>query len=667
MGEMKYKRLFEPVKIVRTLFRNRIFSSPQDIYRLTSENFLDDNATAFYELKALGGFASVCVGDVMVDSRAGHSHPFQLRGDDIKGRGSFTRTANAIRRHGAVAAAELNHAGKNSGVMARNEGFIYGLIDEIRPDGIEVRAMDEEWIGRLIKCYADAAVFMKQCGYGMITLHGGHGWLLAQFMSPRDNRRADRWGGSFENRMRFPLAVIEAVRHAVGPDMPLEIRISGSECLEDGYDIDEGVKIAMALDGKVDLIHVSAGHHEVESASMITHPTMFLPDGVNVKYAAEIKKHVSTPVATVGALTDPAMMNEIIVSGKADIIQLGRQTLADPDLPLKARSGREDEINQCLRCMTCFSSSTASGIFYCATNPVIGHEFDVIYGASPRKAKTVLVAGGGVAGMQAALTACEMGHRVILCEKTGALGGTLRCERDVPFKKKLHLYLDRQALRVSRAAIEVKLNTEVTPDLARSFRPDVIIAALGAQPVVPNIPGIGNSVMAEDVYRDHTIAGKRVAIIGGGLVGLELGIYLAQLGRSVTVVEMLPATLATVGDAGTSEMISNPALLEAGANVVHGIALSEQLKKLPNMEITVSAKALEVSAQGLLIMEQGGQRFIDADTVVCAVGQRPLSDESAAMYDCAPEFYQIGDCLAPRNILTATQTAYQIARDIGRV
>ena len=674
---MKYKQLFEPIKLGRTLFRNRIFSSPQDIYRLTSENFLDDNATAFYEVKALGGFASVCVGDVMVDSRAGHSHPFQLRGDDVKGRGSLTRTANAIKRHGAVAAAELNHAGKNSGVMAKNEGFIYGLVDEIRPDGVEIRAMDEAWIERLIKCYADTAVFAKQCGYGMITLHGGHGWLIAQFMSPRDNKRTDRWGGSLENRMRFPLAVIEAVRRGVGPDVPIEVRISGSECLEDGYDIDEGVRIAKALDGKVDLIHVSAGHHEVESASMVTHPTMFLPDGVNVKYAAEIKKHVSTPVATVGALTDPGMMNEIILSGQADVVQLGRQTLADPDLPLKARSGNEDEINKCMRCMTCFSCSTSSGIFYCATNPVIGHEFDVLYDTPPRKSKTVVVAGGGVGGMQAALTAAERGHYVILCEKTAELGGVLRCERNVPFKKKLDDYLNAQVLRISRAPIEVRMNTELTPELARSLRPDVIIAALGAQPVVPDITGIENALMAEDVYLNPEKAGERVVIIGGGLVGLELGVFLARFGhsrdgaadkeRTVEIVEMLPSTLASVSEAGTSEMISNPGQLEAGANVVHGIAISEQLKALPNIRLTVSAKVLEIAADGVTIGERGAQRFIGADTVICAVGRRPLSDEAAVLYDCAPEFYQIGDCVTPKNILTATQTAYQIARDIGRV
>ncbi|MDR1217318.1 MAG: hypothetical protein LBJ99_01900, partial [Oscillospiraceae bacterium] len=312
MQTHKFPKLFEPISLGGAFFRNRIFSSPQDTYRLTAENFLNDDATAFYEVKALGGFASVCLGDLMVDSLAGHSHPFQLRGDDVKGRVSLTKTLNAITRHGAVAAVELNHAGGNGGVLyelagapygvsgikldGAQEGFIYGVSDGER-EGVPVREMPQEWIERLIKCYAEAAAFSKKCGAGMITLHGGHGWLLAQFMSRAANRRRDDWGGALRNRMRFPLAVIKAVRAAVGPAVPIEIRISGAEHIPGGYDIDEGVRIAKALDGRVDLIHVSAGHHENDAASMITHPTMFLPDGVNVKYAAAVKKSVKTPVA----------------------------------------------------------------------------------------------------------------------------------------------------------------------------------------------------------------------------------------------------------------------------------------------------------------------------------------------------------------------------------
>ncbi|MDR1572703.1 MAG: FAD-dependent oxidoreductase, partial [Clostridiales Family XIII bacterium] len=649
------------------LFRNRIFSSPQDTYRLTSENFLDDDATAFYEIKALGGFASVCLGDFMVDSRAGHSHPFQLRGDDVRGRASLTRTANAIARHGAVAAVELNHAGKNGNVMAEREGFIYGPSDETRADGVEIRAMDEAWIERLIACYAGAAALAKQCGFGMITLHGGHGWLPAQFMSPRDNKRRDRWGGSLENRMRFTLALIEAVRRAVGPAVPIEIRISAVECVQGGYGLDEGVAIAKALDGKVDLLHISAGHHEEDAASMVSHPTMFAPDGVNVKYAAEIKKHVKTPVATVGALCDPAQLEEIIAAGQADVVALGRQTLADPLFPRKARTGRADEINQCLRCMSCFSVNTLSGVFYCATNPVIGREREAMRLAPARAKKKVLVVGGGVAGMQAALTASEQGHTVALYEKSDRLGGVLLCEENIPFKHKLALYLKRQALRVSRAPIELRLNTEVTPALARECAPDVIIAALGARPVVPAIPGIDgpNVVLAEDVYRDPSRAGQGVVIMGGGLVGLELGVFLAQEGKGVTIVEMLPETIATRKEAPVSERIGGSLALESGTNIVHGVALAQEIKKLPNLRILVSARVLAIDAAGCTAESAAGVQRLTADTVICAAGRRPLLEEGAALHSCAPEFYQIGDCLAAKNILDATQTAYQAACDIG--
>ena len=670
---MKYKRLFEPIQLGRQYFRNRIFASPQDFPGLTSDRFLTRDGTAFYERKAMGGFASVCVGDFMVDSRAGHSHPFQLRGDDAKGKVSLTLTANAITRHGAVASVELNHAGVNANIMAEREGFIYGFTDGVRPDGIPVRAMDEAYLEHLIECFARGAAFAKQCGFNMVTIHGGHGWLFSQFMSPRDNKRTDRWGGTFENRMRLPLAAIEAIRKAVGPGFPVEIRISGAEYLGgEGYDLDYGVAIAKALDGHVDLIHVSAGHHEIDAASMVTHPSMFMPDGVNVHLAAEIKKHVKTPVATVGALTDPEQMEEIIASGQADVVQLGRQSLADPDLPLKARTGREDEIVKCLRCYNCFSYSTMGGVFYCAVNPVIGNELECILGTPPRKRKTVLIAGGGIGGMQAALTASERGHRVVLCEKSDRLGGVLRCEKNIPFKKHLEEYLDLQARLISRAPIEVRLNTPATPELALSLKPDVIIAALGSRPIKPPIPGIdrGNVRGAEDVYNNPALAGEKTVILGGGLVGLELGVYLAQTGRDVTVVEMLPRTCASEDDRETSERFGSPfGGMVVGDPLVHGIAIREYLKANPElkMEIHTSTKAVEIADKGVVVEDGGGTRTIGADTVVYAVGQKPLREEAQALSGCAPEFYALGDCVTPRNIFAATQAAWSIARDIGRV
>jgi 2,4-dienoyl-CoA reductase-like NADH-dependent reductase (Old Yellow Enzyme family) len=269
----------------------------------------------------------------------------------------------------------------------------------------------------------------------MVTVHGGHGWLLTQFMSPTTNTRKDSWGGSFDNRMRFTLSVVDAIRKAVGPKFPIEFRMSGDEICEGGYDIRYGVEIAKQLDGKVDLIHVSTGNHEVPASFIMTHPNMFLEEGCNVKYAAEIKKHVKTPVATVGALTDPAYMEEIIASGQADVGQLARELMVDPDFVNKVRTGREDDAHRCLRCGTCISSAFLNRCLYCAINPKFGTFVDNKFEIPAAKPKTVLVVGGGVGGMQAALTAAERGHKVILCEKSGRLGGALDCERKVPFKQ----------------------------------------------------------------------------------------------------------------------------------------------------------------------------------------------------------------------------------------
>jgi len=666
MSCSKYKHLFEPITLGKTLFKHRIFASPQDHPDLTANLQLTAEARAFYELKALGGFASVNVGDFMVE-KEGHSHPWQLDGDGNFGKASMFRTANAITRHGAVAAIELNHAGVNSGYVYP-EGFVWGMTDGVRPDGVEIRAMTDERIEQLIRKYAEAAAYARQCGFGMITIHAGHGWGIHQFLSPRENTRTDKWGGSFENRMRFPLAVVEACRKVVGNATPIEVRISGSEWLPDGYGIEEGVEIAKAFDGKVDLIHVSAGHHEIDYASMRTHPTMFLEDGCNVQFAAEIKKHVKTPVATVGALTDVAHMEEIIASGQADVVCLARQSLADPDLPIKAMLGKEDEINKCMRCFTCFSNSTLGGVFYCASNPVIGNELESLYDTPPRVHKKVLVAGGGIGGMQAALTLSDRGHDVILCEKTGSLGGVLQCEKNIPFKKKLEEYIDLQRRKISRREnIEVHLNTEVTAEVAAGFNADVVIAALGSRPVKPPVKGIDSAKVqgAEDIYYDFDKAGKNCAILGGGLVGLELGVALAMTGREITVVEMMPTTIASEKTGDTSERMGQ-VTMAAGEPLVHGVALCEMIKTLPNMTIKTSSKALEVTEEGLVVETPDGVETIPAETVIYAAGQRPLREEALALRCAAPEFYQLGDCVTPKNILAATQAAYHIARDIGR-
>jgi 2,4-dienoyl-CoA reductase-like NADH-dependent reductase (Old Yellow Enzyme family) len=318
MNQLKYKHLFEPITLGKTVFRNRIFASPTGFQNGDHLCLPSKELIAYYELKALGGAASVTMGDCLVDSQNGRVTKVEFPLDDPDQKGPLASLCKAITRHGAVASVELQHGGMYARTSGERLGYLWGpsgMMLPFRPGGspqvktdgtfIEVREMTEEMIGYTISRFGDAALFAKQRGFGMVMVHGGHGWLVSQFMSDRTNQRKDRWGGSLENRMRFPLAIIDDIRRKCGRDFPIEFRMSGSECNSEGYDIDEGIELAKALDGKVDLLHVSAGNHEIFDVFFVTHPSMFHEDGCNVKYAAEVKKHVKTPVATVGALTDP--------------------------------------------------------------------------------------------------------------------------------------------------------------------------------------------------------------------------------------------------------------------------------------------------------------------------------------------------------------------------
>ncbi|MDR3210242.1 MAG: FAD-dependent oxidoreductase [Oscillospiraceae bacterium] len=645
---LKYPKLFEPIKLANTTFSSRLFASPISTRALDAENRPTPEAIAFYERKARGGAASVCVGDCVVDAAAGMFGGDMLSLEDEGARRALNRLTRAISRHGAVASAELQHAGLYSRA-ARERGLpVYGPVGGEDADGNAILEMPEARILEIIEKFAQAAIFAKACGFGMVTLHGGHGWLLSQFMSSKVNTRRDRWGGSLENRMRLPLAVCDAVRRAVGSGFPIEIRISGSEVSPRGYDLDEGIAIAKSLDGHVDLLHVSAGHHEFPEVFCVTHPSVFARDSENIRFAAAIKRHVAMPVASVGAHCDPELLEEILASGQADVIELARALLADPDLPNKARAGRAAEIRPCLRCLQCFSGLLANGQIYCAVNPEIGCEPEYAAALPESEPKTVLIAGGGVAGMQAAITAARRGHRVVLCEKSERLGGALKCEEDVPFKQKIRDYLAYQAAQIAALPVEVRLNTPATAELARALAPDVIIAALGARPVQPRNPGIDlpHVAAAEDVYANPELtreAGK-IVILGGGLVGAELAIHLAGPGRGVTVVEMAPA-------------------LGNGGNALHQLALDVEIERR-GITLALGTKALEITPDGVRCENAAGAAFIPADTVVYAVGQSPLIDEALALRSEAPVFRAVGDCSVPKNITQATAAAEAAARGI---
>ena len=636
----KYPALFSPLKVGGTVLKNRIVAAPMTYPILTSDGCLTPEAIAFYELRAKGGAATVTVSEVIVDSKMGKYYPVQVVLDAPNAKDSLAMAARAIKRHGAVASIELSHGGK----YALTDGPALGPSDEYSDRVQTVRAMTKDDIKALLGHYAYAAKMCKDAGFEMMLIHSGHGWLLQQFLSPTTNFRTDEYGGSLQNRARLALEVFDTIRSVVGPGFPLEVRLSAEEYMENGYPIEDIVEYCKLIESRVDLIQVSTGSHKGSFDK--THPSMFFERGVNVHYAAEIKKHVRIPVATIGALNEPSMMDEIISSGKADVVEMARALLADPYLPKKAWTGRDDEIVRCCRCFTCMAERLTTGLRICALNPVIGNEYELSFAPPSTKPKKVLVAGGGPGGMQAALTAAERGHQVILCEKSGELGGALKSEQGIPFKNDLFGFVKTKACQMEKAGVEVRLNAEVTPTLVDSIMPDVLLVAVGASPVVPPIDGIDseNVVVANDLYLKRDCLGQKVAVLGGGLVGCETAVHLAQEGREVTVVEMLDE-------------------LCPDANGRHRPLLLAKLEGL--VKGRTGLRGTRVTPDGLACADKDGNEvFIEADTIVVAVGQRALRETAGSLRDCAPEVYEIGDCVKPAQVTQAVFRGHFAALDI---
>ncbi len=645
----KYPHLTSPIRLGNVIFRNRIFSAPMGATDITPDCCPGPRTQGFYELRAKGGAAAVTVSELVVHPETDASHMLHL---DLSTPGclaSHTFVADAIRRHGAVPSIEFSHSGQYAGTYLTDKNkkeslCQWGPSEGTRPDGRAVKALSKEQIADIVKSYGDAAVIAKRAGYEMIMVHAGHGWLINQFLSPYFNHRTDEYGGSLENRVRFAREVLEAVRAAVGPKFPIELRISGSELFEGGYDINDGCRIAQMLEDLVDLIHVSAGSYQF--GFFVTTPPMFSDHGVNVHLAAEIKKHVSKPVATVGALNDPAHLEQIIAEGKADVVYMGRALLADPFLPDKIMAGNEESIVRCLRCYTCMAERPVTGTRRCAVNPVIGREIEGMSVTPAYRSKKVMVVGAGVAGLKAAITAAQRGHKVILCEKTDKVGGILKSEQAIPFKYEMYqlgLSLEVQAIQ---EGVEIRLNTNVTPEYIVSEKPDALILAVGSTPFIPPIPGIDseNVIIVNDYYLQKEKVGETVAVLGGGLAGCECAVHLGMEGKKVHLVEM--------GDT-----------LAPDCNIRNRPILMKNVDQYATVHKCHTG--LRITDYGLVCKDpEGKEVLINCDTVICAVGQRSNRADVDALRRCAPFVREIGDCIRPANITKAVYEGYHAALDI---
>ncbi|WP_235612822.1 FAD-dependent oxidoreductase [Moorella sp. Hama-1] len=475
-------------------------------------------------------------------------------------------------------------------------------------------------------------------------MHGAHGYLLDEFLSPFSNKRADEYGGSLENRMRFPLEVVRAVRQAVGPEFPIIYRMSADEKVPGGLTLDETKVVAQRLEQEgINALHVSAGVYA--SAPWVIQP-MYLPRGCLVDLAQGIKSVVKIPVIAVGRINDPEVAEDILKAGKADLISFGRGLLTDPEMPKKVIEGRLDEIRHCIACcQACIDELFRDHAIGCTVNARAGYEHEFTLGRASRPRK-VLVVGGGPAGMEVARVAALRGHQVTLWEKSGELGGQLILAFTPPQKDEIATFRDYLMGQLAKLQVKVQLNKEATPEAVRQEKPDVVVIATGARPATLNVPEVeaDNVVLSWDVLRGKVQVGKKVAVIGGGLVGCETAEYLAEKGHEVTIIEMLPQVAGDIG----------PLL---------GTMLMERLKQ--QVKIITGAKLKAIEGRTITFTYNDREEDLaDIDSVVLAIGSRPEDTLAQAMEGSGIDYYVIGDAVSPRRITQAVFEAMRVGHEL---
>jgi 2,4-dienoyl-CoA reductase (NADPH2) len=510
-----------------------------------------------------------------------------------------------------------------------------------------------------------------------VALHATHGYLIHQFLSPFTNARQDKYGGSLEGRARFPLEIIENIREKCGSDFPIDIRM-GQDFLIPGNTFDEIKSLAKMMENAgIACIGASGGHHEATRDKLYggTTSPMQVPPGWELEDAETIKSAVSIPVFAVGGLgVDLELAERVLEEGKADFIQMGRPLIADPDLPIKVTTGRVDQINWCIRCGEChphdMDKLRRPGL-RCTVNAFVSREADTEWMITPAsKPKKVVVVGGGPGGMEAARLATVRGHDVILYEKNSELGGLLNVAIKPPGKgeKAMDLNIRYLSNEVERLGVKVELGVEVTPELIQKVKPDVVILALGSTPFIPEIPGVDgkNVFTVRDVLSGKAKTGKKVAVLGGGGNGAEVASYLAAEGRDVTIIEILPPE-ELEKDIGRGR----PTRLQKEI-YPHLWGLARELPRRYRMQLIkmlgghgvktiYGAETEEITDKGLTVKQGDEKSFVEVDSVVLAVGDKPNNRLYEKMFGKVPELYTVGDCVKPRRIMEAISEGAYVA------
>ncbi|MCB2148562.1 MAG: FAD-dependent oxidoreductase [Deltaproteobacteria bacterium] len=662
--------LFKPITINRLDIKNRIYLPAMHLGMAV--NFqVTDQLAAFYAERARGGVGMICVGYATVDDLSGNTQNIGAHDDAfIPG---LARLATAIKANGARSAVQLNHAGRY------NFSFFLDGRQPVAPSPVASRMTGEtpkeltkEEIRQTIDSFAAAALRVKSAGFDAVEVLSGTGYLISEFLSPLTNQRTDQYGGSLENRMRFGLEVMTAIRDAVGDDYPLIVRMNGNDFMPGGNGRLELQEYARALAaGPADALCINVGWHEARVPQIVT----AVPRGVFAYLAKCIHEQVDVPVIASHRINDPATAREMLADGMCDMVAMGRSLIADPWLPEKARQSKEADIIHCIACAQgCFDHLFQLKHVECMCNPRAGHENAMTIKKTSRP-KKVMVVGGGPAGMSAAMAAHERGHRVTLFEMADRLGGQLFLAAAPPGRAEFASLAKDLSRQVQAANIPTVFNCRVDESLIREENPDAMILATGATPLSPNIPGcdLPHVVQAWDVLANRVITGRRVVIIGGGAVGVETALFLAEKGTlSAEGVKFLlvnraedPETLFEMATRGTRQVTLVEMLDKVGKDIGKSTRWG-MMQELSRMGVTTVNRTtvVEICFEGLKVEKDGQQETIPADTVVVAAGASSYNPLQQVVEKLGIAFKVAGDAGQVALAFDAVHQGYRAGMEI---
>lgn len=645
-----FPHIFTPIRIRNIELKNRLVFSPVvSGHAGVVDGQVTEALVQFLGAQARSGVGMVTIGASPVDQ--GRARDFfgslsVCKDQDIPG---LHRLVEEVHRYGAAISCEILHAGRiaQPAALDGKKAWVPWLTPDMDPERFE--EVSEEQMSEVIESFCDAAVRLRDAGFDMVLIHGAHGNFVSAFFSPLTNQRTDEYGGSFENRMRFPLRLVKAVRDAVGDRMAIDFRISQNEYVEGGTTLEDVIAFLKAAEPYIDDANLSGGW--IFDPVYVKYMMPGYPQELclNIPRTALIHEQLSIPVTCVGNIPDVQTAERILREGKADIVAMARNILADMDFVNKAYRGQADAIRPCLRCIECASRPAVGGGVRCSVNPQLGRE---LYYRDIRSApikRRVVVVGGGPAGMMAAQTARRRGHEVILFERDAELGGrlkeasTLFCKE--PYHKR-YLAWDRRA--TEECGIDLRLGIEATPEMVMAEEPDAIIVAIGGEHIVPPIVGVDSDhvITVTEADLKQKPIGQEVVIVGAGFSALECGIQLAYEGHLVTALDM-----------AREDDLWREVMNELRSGLI-------ELRDRYDMRVLDESRVLEIGATCVAFERHGKRQEIHADTVVLACGMRPDRDAVQRFVGLMPDVFVVGDARKTGNIFAANMSAFDVAVEL---